>query len=470
MSDEMSRASAGAGASTGPAAWRKILYVVVRVLIPIAVLAGALLLAADWLYEPPQTERREREEVARLVEVAEVHVRPERVVVVAMGTVEPARRVAVRPQVSGRAVWVDEALAPGARYGAGAPLVRIEPRDFEIAVARSGNAVASAQSDVTMAKRELTRAKSDLAMEMGSQAVASREFELLDNGSTGGGLAEGRSAGGGAAGGGSAADGSMRALMLREPQLAAAEAEVQAAEAMVRSSEASLDAAELAVEAAELDRSRATVAVPFDAVVMEKMVDVGDTVGPGGAVAEVVGTQRFWVELRVPEAELRWVAVPGEGGVPGGVDEGSEVVFYNAAGWGPGATRTGRVVRRLPMVDAAGRMAGLLAEIEDPLAMEPQNAGKPAVLAGGFVRGEVQGRVVPDAVEIDRSWLFEGDTVRVMTDDGRLDIREVEVLYRGPDYVLVSSGLRDGERVVTTNLTSPVDGMAVRVPTPRAEQ
>ena len=301
--------------------------------------------------------------------------------------------------------------------------------------------MASARSDVTIAKRELTRAESDLAMEMGSQAVASREYELLEGGE-----------------GVDDADRAMRALILREPQLAAAEAEVDAARAMVASAEASLEAAELAREAAELDRSRTTVTVPFDAVVMQKMVDLGDTVGPGGVVAEVVGTGRFWVELRVPESELRWIEVPADG-----TGMGSPVEFYNAAAWGPGAMREGRIVRRLPMVDEGGQMAVLLAEIDDPLKVQDPDADKPSVLAGGFLRGEVQGRKLDDVVEIDRSWLFENDTVRVMTDDGKLDIREVEVLYRGPDYVLIASGLADGERVVTTNLPSPVDGMAIRV-------
>ena len=431
-----------ASATEQPAAWRRVLYVVVRVLIPVAVLAVALWVAWGWVFAPPSAERREREPVARLVEVATVHVRPERVVVTAMGTVRPAQRVALKPQVSGRVVWVDEALEPGAVYPAGAPLVRVEERDFEIEVARSGNAVASARSDVTMAQRELTRAESDLAMEMGSQAVASREYELLDAVDDGEGVASE----------------SMRALILREPQLAAAEAEVDAARAMVASAEASLEAAELAREAAELDRSRTTVTVPFDAVVMQKMVDLGDTVGPGGAVAEVVGTGRFWVELRVPESELRWIEVPSDGH---GME--SHVEFYNTAAWGPGAMREGRIVRRLPMVDGGGQMAVLLAEIDDPLRVQNPDADMPSVLAGGFLRGEVQGRTIDGVVEIDRSWLFENDTVRVMTDDGKLDIRDVDVLYRGPDYVLVASGLVDGERVVTTNLPSPVDGMAIRV-------
>ena len=101
MSDELPSTGTSSSASLRktpePAVWRRVLYVVVRVLIPVAVLGVALWVAWGWLYEPPSAERREREAVARLVEVATVHVKPERVVVTAMGTVRPAQRVALKP-------------------------------------------------------------------------------------------------------------------------------------------------------------------------------------------------------------------------------------------------------------------------------------------------------------------------------------------------------------------------------------
>ena len=51
----------------------------------------------------------------------------------------------------------------------------------------------------------------------------------------------------------------------------------------------------------------------------------------------------------------------------------------------------------------------------------------------------------------------------VVDDEGRLDIRALEIVYRGAARVVVRSGLMVGERVVTTPLAAPVQGMSVRL-------
>jgi hypothetical protein len=43
-----------------------------------------------------------------------------------------------------------------------------------------------------------------------------------------------------------------------------------------------------------------------------------------------------------------------------------------------------------------------------------------------------------------------------------LQIRTVTIAFRGPHSVLVSEGLAAGERLVVTDLSAPVEGMALR--------
>ena len=85
------------------------------------------------------------------------------------------------------------------------------------------------------------------------------------------------------------------------------------------------------------------------------------------------------------------------------------------------------------------------------------------MILGAFVDVEIRGRAIDDAFVIDRDHLREGDTVWVMGDDDRLEIKEVGVEHRGRDEVYITSGLQDGDRVVRTNLTTPVEGMLLRV-------
>jgi hypothetical protein len=112
-------------------------------------------------------------------------------------------------------------------------------------------------------------------------------------------------------------------------------------------------------------------------------------------------------------------------------------------------------------------MARVLCEIQDPLSLEAQDAGsgntQPTVLVGSYLGGRIEGIRTPQAVVIPRSWVREGNSVWVMTDDGKLSVRKLETIYRGKDHLLVSAGVEAGERVVTTDLAAPVDGMELRL-------
>jgi multidrug efflux system membrane fusion protein len=66
-------------------------------------------------------------------------------------------------------------------------------------------------------------------------------------------------------------------------------------------------------------------------------------------------------------------------------------------------------------------------------------------------------------VVLPRSALRDGDQVYVVDEENRLRFREVEVLRRRRDAVVIAGGLAPGERVAVSSLVTPVDGMEVRV-------
>jgi len=378
----------------------------IRFLLPIAVLAAAGLVAYLLLTTRPQAARKSVAREARLVEIEIAkHARYD-TVVEAMGTVIASRRVDLRPQVAGAVVAVSPELEPGGRFRSGDELLRIDPSDYQL-VARQRAA-------------ELADTEAQLALEMGNQEVARRESEMF-----GDLIARGR-----------------KDLVLRKPQLDTAKARVAAARA--------------ALDAAELDQERTTVRAPFDAVVEARTAILGSRVDATSVLATLVGTDEFWIEVAVASRELRWLAIPQQPG-----DLGSLARVADEAAWGPGVTREGRVVRRYPDLEEEGRMARLLVAIADPL---PQNGAEVvgrALLLGSFVRVVIAGRVI-DGVVVDRSHLRDGDNVWLMDDSGALEIRPVQVSYRGREEVVVSAGLQGGERVVASDLAAPVAGMPLR--------
>ena len=66
-------------------------------------------------------------------------------------------------------------------------------------------------------------------------------------------------------------------------------------------------------------------------------------------------------------------------------------------------------------------------------------------------------------IEVPRLALRDGDFVYVVSNDNKLDIRAVDIARRRPESVLVSGGLREGDRVITSAMPSAVQGMELRV-------
>jgi RND family efflux transporter MFP subunit len=227
-------------------------------------------------------------------------------------------------------------------------------------------------------------------------------------------------------------------LVLREPQVAQAEAELAAAEA------------ELA--RAELDLDRTRVSLPFDGVVVSKSTDLGQYVTAGRVVATVYGTRVVEVSVPLPNGELEWFDVPGRAGRDGPRAEVRAAFAGRQHAW------EGRVVRMEGQVDPASRMVLVVVEVRDPFVGRD---GRPPLLPGTFVDVVIFGRTLDQVVPVPRHAVHHGRDVWVVA-DGRLQIREVQLARSDRTTAYVEAGLDDGERVVVSALDAVTDGMAVR--------
>ena len=435
---------APAGAPPKPPAHRLL-----GCLLTAAALGVAAGLSWYWLAHRPRAHRRPPEPSAILVEVEKIQTGMQRVVVQAMGTVKPARAISLTPRVAGRVVKVSSDFLPGGRFRAGEEIFRIDPEDYMLAVRQQeatttklASEIDRYASEVAQRESDITRADSELRIELGQQSVARREYELL----------------------GEMVKDEDRELLLRQPELKTAQANCQAARAAKKAAEASmaaarasLNAAEVALQKAKLDLARTVVRAPFDAAVKAKSVDLGSEATSATHAAELVGTDEYWVEVSVPVDQLKWIRAPRNA-----QEAGSPARICYAAAWGPDAFREANVLRLATELESQGRMARLILSVRDPLCLTPDKAGRPAMILGAYVRAEIQGKDIPDVVRMPRAALRDGNEVWLMAPDNTLEIRKVTLCWSGNDHVYVSAGLRDGDRMIMSDLAAPVQGMALR--------
>jgi hypothetical protein len=106
-------------------------------------------------------------------------------------------------------------------------------------------------------------------------------------------------------------------------------------------------------------------------------------------------------------------------------------------------------------------MASLLISVDDPLSYRSENSDQPRLMIGSFVESNIRANELEGVVRLSRDYVRQNDTAWVM-EESRLQIRELEVLFRDADYAYVTSGLEDGDQVVTTTLSTVVEGSRLR--------
>ena len=379
----------------------------VRRLLPVLALLAGAVAAVVLMQSGPSAKREPPPHQARLVEIQPVVISSARIRIDAMGTVVPAESVTLQPQVGGEIVSVSDDLEPGGLFNSGDELLRIDPRDYELAVLQR--------------KSEVAQAQSTLRLEQGQQTIAKREFEILNE----------------------SMQDDDRDLVLRKPQLESVRAQLALAKAKL--------------EQAKLDLQRSRIRVPFNAIVESSEVDVGTRVTPANTLATLVGTDSCWLEVSVPVKQLKWIDIPR-----GSATQGSRVRITNPVAWGEGAFREGRVIRLAGDLEEEGRMARLIVEVDDPFTLKPENTDKPFMLMGSYVSVEIVGRPLDQVATIARAHLRDGDRLWIMGADATLEIRTVDIVFRGHDQVLVTNGIKAGEQLVVTDLAAPVAGMPLR--------
>ncbi|MEM6933829.1 MAG: efflux RND transporter periplasmic adaptor subunit [Pseudomonadota bacterium] len=389
-----------------PALWHRITAGVLKALVPITILAIAVPYAYELYLTGPVAERKSRPRVPRVVEVIEVTPSLRGPTIEAWGEVVPARTLMLRPEIPGVITGINPNMTAGGEIVAGDTLLQIDERATRLAVAQAEADIAEIQARIAIERGQGQRAQRD----------ADRSGISLTE--------------------------EQRSLVLREPQMLQLEAELAAAEAIR--------------EQAFLDLSKTRIAAPFGSLVMQEEVAAGTSVTTGSDLATLVSTESFHVNVAVPVGALRWLDL----------EEKGRVRLTQPEVWSTGVWREGRIVRRNATLSETGRMVEIIVEVLDPMNHTVINREQPKLILGSFLRAEFEGRAVENAVELDRNYLRENGEVWVMTPDETLDIREVDIAWRGAERVLVSGGLNPGDKVVTTNLAISAPGMKLRLAEP----
>ncbi|MEJ2244916.1 MAG: efflux RND transporter periplasmic adaptor subunit [Acidobacteriota bacterium] len=383
---------------------------ILKIFLPILLVGAGVFGAWKMVETRPEVVKEPVEMIVPTVRA--INVKPEsvRLSIYSQGTVTARTETDLVAEIPGKVLYVSPSLAAGGFFEKDHILLRIDPHDYELALTRS--------------RAEVAQAELRLEQERAEAEVAAEDWAKLGDGTN------------------------ASPLVLREPQVAQANAAFQAAQA--------------ALEQAKRDLERTEISAPFHGRVSRESVDVGQYVTRVTVLARLYSIDVAEVRLPIPDKDLAYVDIP----LSYRYDENSDIqgpeVHLRADWAGSEYVWKGRIVRTEGEIDSATRMLYAVAQVQDPYA-HGKDPRRPPLAVGMFVRAEILGNLLPRAFLLPRAAVRGSDTVYVIDSENRLRFRHVEIFKRERERVIVRSGLEQGDVVCVSPLETVADGMEVKV-------
>lgn len=401
--------------------WRLLAFVIPLVLGVLSIAYSGL------LNQPPAAKERKQPTIpVRVITMAPIELTPR---VSGFGTVAPARQWRAVSRIEGEVVETSENLASGDLIQEGGLILRIDDSDLRLDLAQVDAQLASLDVKDMTIRASLEIAQSDLEL---SRSELARQVSLADQGvATQARLDEARRQELGA-----------RAKLTEiQNQLALNGAEREVLKAQRASIERAL--------------TFARIRAPFDLRVNEVSAEVGQYVNRGQTLATAEGTEAVEVAAQFPVGRIGpLLRTMGESASVLDLDARVRMpATGHAVEWAATVDRVGDAI------DARTQSSVIVVRVEDPLG-QAQPGRRPPLRRNMFVEVILAGPQ-REVLAAPRD-AVRGGTALLVTGEGKLEKRNVALGLELGELVVVTGGIEPGEKLVITDPSVAVPGMAVK--------
>jgi RND family efflux transporter MFP subunit len=350
------------------------------------------------------------------------------------GSTVAGRQVEIRSLVAGQVVSTSKHLRDGGKIAAGATIITIDPFDYRAALTE-------AESQIVETRAKMKEFEASLVVERGNLKFAREQATLAETDlkraqplSQRGAVTE------------RTVDDRRLILNQRLQAVAQMENNIAVWQARIAQQRAALERLESSRTRAAQRLAETKLVAPFNAYVTDVGAQVGRIVGINDRVATLI--DRDWIEVAFTVTDRQFGRLAnGQDGI-----EGREVEVLWNVGDKP-ISYQARIDRIGASVSPEAGGVQLYARVEDA-------AGGIGLRPGAFVEVRVPDTKYEKVARLPGSAVFNGDTVFVVQ-DGKLVSRTVSIAATSGLDVLVRGDIKAGEKVMTTRLSLPGDGVRV---------
>ncbi len=368
-----------------------VVVVATRIVVCVLVLAAGIAVAVGLTVSAPMPEMLDQENSAIGVVAIEVETAPVARRWRGFGTARALDMSLVPARVASTIVEVPRELAAGSEVAAGELLAELDDEDFRRQVSMNDESVSQLDS-------ELERLRVQLGLLSARLELAQREVDLAEQD-----LVRVHDARDRGAALPREVDAAEQAVLAARRGLLIIEEIQGTLPARIRASEAERERLVSARSLAESQVERCRIRAPYDGVVADLLVEVGEQVAPGMPVVRMFDPDRIELPLRIPASARGRVGI------------GDEVRVARA---GDAASRETRILRISPEDDPSTRTMTVFADIHG--------------LEAGFVPGTfLTGEVAESAVR--RRSIIPRRAVRnqqvMLVEEGRIRMMPITVAF-----------------------------------------
>ena len=374
----------------------------IKKLKPLFILLGALALSyLLWLLGQVQPDPVE-EAPAPDVIVEILTPKDFQVQISSNGTTTPLTQTVLTAEVGGEVIYRSKKFSEGSSVIEGEILAKIDDTDLQL--------------QYKNALLQLANAEVQYSLQLAEADVAKEAWEKMGNGV--------------------ASD-----LTLKKPQLKQAVALLEVAKAQVSSAEKKLNKTE--------------IVAPYAGRIQNVNIDLGTTIIPGQPVGALYTSSEIEITLAVKDNDLQFLSIPMDGRK---LDPSEQALvqiksFYK----GKNQTWIGRLERVDGVIDPVTRMINLIAVFKNDFI----ETDKPNLPIGLFVEAQIDGIILKDIFSIPVNAISENNEVYIVNNENELVLRQLSLLKKYSDFVIVKDGLKAGERIVISKLSSASNGIKV---------
>lgn len=378
-----------------------------KFIIPVGVIAVTALIILFIKGNPPETKRFGGAKNAQISVAVEVlQAKPYQVVINSFGTVKPRTQSGLVAQASGQIILVSDQFREGGFFEKGDVLLKLDDRDH--------------RAEVKAAQANLLTAQQGLQEEQARGRQALTDWQRLGNGEQ------------------------ASNLVLREPQLAAAQAQVLSAQAQL--------------EKAELDLERTKIVAPYAGRVLSRTVDLGQVVTNNTELATIYAIDSVEIRLPIKNKDLPFINLPEQFRDGMTNKSGSDVEFSSdlvgVQSW------QGQVIRTEGAIDESAQQLYVVAQIDDPYKATKQN--QYPIKIGQYIKAQISGKLVEDVLVIPNSVIYQGTYVYTVK-EGVLQRKNITLAWQNAKDAIIADGLTSGDKLVLTPLGQVSSGTRVKI-------